>query len=70
MFAMIFWSFTFVWYKVVYQYYNPITTVFFRLILSSAFLLILTYPLKKLQKINIKDFKQFALVTFFQPFLY
>jgi len=68
--AMIFWSFTFVWYKVVYQYYNPITTVLLRLIISSIFLLLLTYPLKRLQKLKIKDFKYFALVTFYQPFLY
>ncbi len=68
--AMIFWSFTFVWYKVVYQYYNPITTVLFRLVISSVFLLLLTYPLKRLQKLKVKDFKYFALVTFYQPFLY
>ncbi|HRW64015.1 MAG TPA: DMT family transporter [Bacteroidales bacterium] len=68
--AMIFWSFTFIWYKIVYEYYNPITTVFFRLIISSIILFALMYPLKKLQKIQKGDFKYFLMVAFFEPFLY
>jgi drug/metabolite transporter (DMT)-like permease len=68
--AMIFWSFTFIWYKIVYQFYNPITTVFFRLIISSVFLFALMYPLKKIEKIQKGDFKYFLLVAVFNPFLY
>lgn len=68
--AMIFWSFTFIWYKIVYEFYNPITTVFFRLIISSLFLFALMYPLRKLQKIRKGDFKYFLLVSLFNPFLY
>jgi len=68
--AMTFWSLTYVWYKMVYEAYNPITTVLMRLILSSIMLIILMYPLGKLQKIDFRDLKYFVLVTFFQPFLY
>src|SRR6056297_3232938 len=68
--AMIFWSFTFIWYKIVYQFYNPITTVFFRLIISSIFLFALMYPLKKIEKIRKGDFKYFLLFSVFNPFLY
>ena len=68
--AMTFWSLTYVWYKMVYEAYNPITTVLLRLVLSSIILVILMYPLKKLQKIKMGDFKYFLLVTLFQPFLY
>ncbi len=68
--AMIFWSYTFIWYKVVYEFYNPITVVFFRLIISSIFLFVLMYPLKRLQKIQKSDFKYFILVALFNPFLY
>lgn len=68
--AMLFWSFTFIWYKIVYQYYDPITTVFFRLIISSAFLFALMYPLGRLEKIRKGDFKFFLLVSVFNPFLY
>src|SRR6056297_1448101 len=68
--AMTFWSLTYVWYKMVYEAYNPITTVLLRLILSSIMLIILMYPLGKLHKVEFKDLKYFLLVTFFQPFLY
>jgi len=68
--AMIFWSYTFIWYKVVYEFYNPITVVFFRLIISSVFLFALMAPLKKLQKIQKGDLKYFILVSIFNPFLY
>ncbi|HAF29720.1 MAG TPA: hypothetical protein DCG75_11800 [Bacteroidales bacterium] len=68
--AMIFWSYTFIWYKVVYEFYNPITVVFFRLIISSIFLFILMYPLNKLQKIKKGDLKYFIFVALFNPFLY
>ena len=67
---MVFWSYTFIWYKVVYDFYNPITVVFFRLIISSIFLFVLMYPLKKLQKIRKGDFKYFLLVATFNPLLY
>ncbi len=68
--AMIFWSYTFVWYKIVFEFYNPITVVFFRLIISSVFLFALMYPLKRLQKIQKGDLKYFILVSVFNPFLY
>lgn len=67
---MIFWSYTFIWYKVVYDFYNPVTVVFFRLIISSIFLFALMYPLKRLQKIQKGDLKYFILVAVFNPFLY
>ncbi len=69
-FAMIFWALSFIWYKQVYVYYNPITTVFFRLILSSAFLYIVTLSLRKLQRMRKEDMPLFILATFFEPFLY
>ncbi len=68
--AMTFWSLTYVWYKMVFEAYNPITTVLLRLVLSSVILIILMAPIKKLEKINFKDLKYFLLVSFFQPFLY
>lgn len=68
--AMLFWSYTFIWYKKVYEFYNPVTVVFFRLIISSIFLFILLLPLKRLQKIKKGDLKYFILVSVFNPFLY
>lgn len=68
--AMLFWSYTFIWYKKVYEFYNPITVIFFRLVISSVFLFVLMYPLKRLQKIKRGDLKYFFLVSLFNPFLY
>jgi len=68
--AMIFWAFSFVWFKVVYQAYGPLTTIFFRLII--AFLAMLTIALLsgKLTKPRKEDFGKLLLLAFFEPFLY
>jgi len=68
--SMIFWSFSFVWVKVVYEAYGPLTTVLFRLLISSGLLLVFTLTSRKLQKIQPGDLKFFALLAFFEPFLY
>jgi drug/metabolite transporter (DMT)-like permease len=68
--SMIFWSFSFVWVKVVYEAYGPLTTVLFRLILSSGMLLAFTLLTRKLQRIKSGDLKYFVMLAFFEPFLY
>jgi drug/metabolite transporter (DMT)-like permease len=68
--SMIFWSFSFVWVKVVYEAYGPLTTVLFRLIISSGLLLVFTILSRKLQKMQPGDLKFFILLAFFEPFLY
>lgn len=68
--AMIFWSFSFIWFKIANETFRPITIVFFRLILAvtvlSAFLLV-TRNFRKIQK---RDRKLFLLLSIFEPFLY
>lgn len=68
--SMIFWSFSFVWVKVVYEAYGPITTVLFRLLISAGLLLLFTSLTHKLQKIKKGDLKYFIALAFFEPFLY
>ncbi|MGQ1908722.1 DMT family transporter [Marinifilum sp. RC60d5] len=68
--AMLFWSFSFVWVKIVYLVYNPITTVFLRLIISTALLFIIGKSIGRIQKINKCDRVQLVLLAFFEPFLY
>jgi drug/metabolite transporter (DMT)-like permease len=68
--SMIFWSFSFVWVKVVYEAYGPLTTVLFRLLISSGLMLGFTILSKKIQKIQAGDLKMFILLAFFEPFLY
>lgn len=68
--SMIFWSFSFVWIKIVYEAYGPLTTVLFRLLISSGLMLAFTILSGKLQKIKPGDLKIFVLLAFFEPFLY
>jgi len=68
--SMVFWSLSFIWYKVVYLYYNPITVVLFRLIISSALLAFFSLIFKKLQKIRGSELKVILLLAFLEPFMY
>jgi drug/metabolite transporter (DMT)-like permease len=68
--SMIFWSFSFVWTKIVYEAYGPLTTILFRLIISTGLMLAFTILSRKLQKMQPGDLKFFILLAFFEPFLY
>ncbi|MDE5418267.1 DMT family transporter [Labilibaculum sp. DW002] len=68
--AMLFWSFSFVWVKIVYTVYNPITTVILRLIISTILLFVIGKGFKRIEKIEKKDRMQLLLLAFFEPFLY
>ena len=57
--AMVFWAFSFIWSEVALKTYNPITVIYFRLVISSALLFIISSAIKKLQKIKIGDLKDF-----------
>ncbi len=68
--SMIFWSFSFVWFKIANRHYDPITIVFIRLCIATAFLstfLWITHGFKGVKK---ADRKYFVLLAFFEPFLY
>jgi drug/metabolite transporter (DMT)-like permease len=69
-FSMVFWSFSFVWVKIAYLAYQPLTVVLTRLIMSSVFIVTFSLIFKKFQIPKRKDLKLFVLLTFFQPFLY
>jgi len=68
--AMLFWGFSFVWYKMAYQHFLPLTVVFFRLFLSSTFLFLLAATMRKLQHVSQKDLPLLFLIALFEPFLY
>lgn len=68
--SMIFWSFSFVWVKIAYLAYGPLTVIFFRLIISVGLLFIFSLFVRKLQKIQRKDYRIFILLALFEPFLY
>jgi len=68
--AMIFWSFSFIWYKIANETFRPLTIVFIRLVISAvlltAFISFTGYSLK----IKKEDRKLFFLLALFEPFLY
>lgn len=68
--AMMCWSLSFVWIKVVYQYLGPIATTFLRLLISMVLLLIITSAIGRLKKVKKEDRWLFFLLAFFEPFLY
>ena len=68
--AMVFWGLSFIWSTQVFNYLNPTTTIFFRLIISTIFLGSLLFIFRLFEKINVKDLKLFALAALFEPFLY
>ena len=68
--AAFFWSFSFIWFKIAYLAYKPVTVVIFRLAISALLILIIAWLMRRLQKPSKKDFGLFILMSFFEPFLY
>ena len=68
--SMLFWSMTYIWYKIVFEELNPITVMTFRLGISALFLIIFSKIIGKLQIPTKTDFYWFILLSIFQPFLY
>ncbi len=68
--AMLCWAFSFIWVKMAYVSFGPLTTVLFRLVIATAFMLLYSRIGKQLVKIRPEDFRAFLLLAFFEPFLY
>jgi len=64
------WGLSFVWTAVVFNYYHPVTTVFIRLVISSALMFAGLKIAGKMVKIRREDYRLFALSALFNPFLY
>jgi drug/metabolite transporter (DMT)-like permease len=68
--SMFFWSFSFVWFKVAYQAYEPLTVVLIRLTLAAAIMFAFAKAFGKLQTLKKGDLGWMVLLSFFEPFLY
>jgi drug/metabolite transporter (DMT)-like permease len=68
--AAFFWSFSFVWFKIAFLAYKPMTVVLFRLAISAVLISLIAWGLKRLQKPSRKDIRLFVLMAFFEPFIY
>jgi len=68
--SMIFWAFSFVWFKIANQVFLPISIITIRLIISTLLLVVTFSFIKKLQPVQKGDRKWFLLLAFLEPFLY
>jgi len=67
---MIFWAFSFIWYKSANKSFPPITIVFIRLFLSVILLTTYLIITKSFMKIKKGDLKLFLMLALFEPFFY
>jgi drug/metabolite transporter (DMT)-like permease len=67
---MIFWAFSFIWFKVANKTFHPITIVFIRLMFSVILLTIFLIVTKNYMKIKKTDRKLFLMLALFEPFFY
>jgi drug/metabolite transporter (DMT)-like permease len=67
---MIFWSFSFIWFKEANKTFHPITIVFIRLVFSVVLLTIFLIVTKNFMKIRKQDRKLFLMLALFEPFFY
>jgi drug/metabolite transporter (DMT)-like permease len=68
--AMIFWSLSFIWYKDVFKFLSPFTTILFRLTISGAILFLVSFIAGRLQPVKKKDLRLFLLLALSEPFFY
>jgi len=67
---MLFWGLSFIWSSLLLKYYQPVTIIFIRLIISSGLLFLFIYFSGYQQKIARSDIKLIFLSALFNPFLY
>ncbi len=67
---MVFWGMSFVWSKIVFEYYSPISTIFIRLVLSSILLYGVWLIWFRANLPKRADMPGFFASAFFSPFCY
>ncbi len=68
--AVFFWGVSYVWTKVAFTYYQPITVMLIRLTISSL-LMAGIFRAKKLgERVDRSDYKAFLILSLFSPFFY
>ena len=68
--SMLFWGLSFVWFKIAIKWYEPITIIFLRLLISGALLVTFMLLTRSWQTIKREHLKYFLLLSFTQPFCY
>jgi drug/metabolite transporter (DMT)-like permease len=68
--AMVFWSFSFIWFKIANKTFHPITIVFIRLLFAVIIMTAFLVVTKNYMKIKKGDRKLFLMLAVFEPFFY
>jgi drug/metabolite transporter (DMT)-like permease len=68
--AMVMWSMTFVWFKIVNEEYPPFAIVFLRLLASCIIMVGIGLFTPVIQKLQARDIPRFLLLAFIYPFVY
>ncbi len=68
--SMLFWGLSFVWFKIAVKWYEPVTIIFLRLVLSGVLMLGFMFFTRSFQVIKRKHLRYFLLLSFTQPFMY
>ncbi len=68
--SMFFWGFTYIWSKLVFETYTPLTTITIRLFLSFIALFAYLFVTNQFEKIKKEHRKLLLLSSIFNPFLY
>ncbi len=68
--AMLFWGMSFVWTSRLLIYFQPVTIIFIRLLISSTFLFLLMIVSGRFERIRLKDTWLILGSAVFNPFLY
>jgi drug/metabolite transporter (DMT)-like permease len=68
--SMVFWSFSFIWFKEANIWFKPITVVFLRLVAAVCILTTYLVLTGKFEKIRKEDLKLFFHLALFEPFFY
>ncbi len=68
--AMLFWGMSFIWTSGLLEFYQPVTIIFIRLLISSAFLFLLMIVSGRFERIRREDLWLLLGSAVFNPFLY
>ena len=68
--SMLLWGMSFVWTAIVLEYYQPVTIIFLRLLISTLFLFSWVMIFQKRERIHRNDYKLFFISAFLNPFFY
>ncbi len=68
--AMIFWGVSYVWTKIVFDFYQPVTIMFIRLSISGILMFMVIRFRRQFHRIERSDYMNFLILSFFSPFCY